>query len=128
MRVAIQRLEEARFLNDRSVYYTAVIYLAGYAVECALKALNLSSVPATECQEVSESFRGSLGHSFDSLKANYARRGGASFPPSIAKSLTFVSSLWSTSMRYEPGARSPREADKFLVATEEIVEWAKARL
>ena len=40
-RAAARRFEEAQFLLTRGNYTTAAVYLAGYAVECMLKALIL---------------------------------------------------------------------------------------
>jgi HEPN domain-containing protein len=125
-KVAMQRYEDAQLLleGDRN---TAANYLAGYAVECGLKALLLSAVTANECLEVVESFRGSEGHNLDVLKARYRRRSQSIFPKAISGDLAYVN-LWSTSLRYEPSNASSREAKRFLTSTEAILGWIKGRL
>ena len=127
LRVAIQRFDDARFLLDQGQRHTAAIYLAGYTVECSLKALLLSCVPKGQCQIVMESFRGREGHSFEALKAKYSRKTGITFPPAIAKALSFVG-YWTTDLRYEPGNTSPDEAEQFLRSAEVILSWSKGKL
>jgi len=63
-RVAYQRLEEAETLNEAG-YSRGAVYLAGYTVECILKALILAAVPESQHDDVSAEFRGSRAHSFD---------------------------------------------------------------
>ena len=125
-RVALQRFGDARLLFEGG-RNTAAIYLAGYAVECGLKALLLSSATASECQAIVDSFRGFDGHNLKTLKARYIERSRVSFPKSVAGRLTYVN-LWTTSLRYEPANASPREAKEFLGATGEIIEWIEGRL
>jgi hypothetical protein len=120
--VAIQRFEEAQLPNkyDRR---TAAVYLAGYAVECSLKALLLSASTDSQLRGLMTSFRGRVGHDFEWLKAKYIKGGGAKFPPEIAKAFTVVSP-WTTELRYKAGDTPPREADLFLRSAEEIIAWA----
>jgi HEPN domain-containing protein len=124
--VAKQRFEEAQLLNqfDRQ---TVAVYLAGYAVECSLKALLLSAATDRQFRSLMTSFRGKAGHEFEWLKAKYVKRGGAPFPPEIAKAFTAVSH-WTTDLRYKTGLTPPREADLFLRSAEEIIRWATKRL
>ncbi len=74
-RVAYQRLDDGNALLgiDRP---RAAVYLAGYAVECILKALLLTKTPASKRAEVLATFRGSVAHSIDWLRAQLARRIG----------------------------------------------------
>jgi hypothetical protein len=90
MRVAYQRFEEARFLFDGE-RYAASIYLAGYAVECGLKALILSTVPRNGQKDFAESFRGSGWHNFNRLLEGYIERGGLAVPVRLQRpSPTFM--------------------------------------
>jgi hypothetical protein len=123
--VAKQRYDDARFLLGHR--NTAAIYLAGYAVECVLKALWLSRVPPRGRAKQVESFRGEKGHDLEWLKVQYLRRGGEAFPPAIAKAFGRVKS-WGTHLRYNPGAAKARNAVEFLRAVEELIEWANERL
>jgi HEPN domain-containing protein len=125
-RVARQRFDDAQLLlnGERN---TGAVYLAGYVVECGLKALLLSAVSASECIEVLDSFRGNDGHNLDSLKAKYLKRQPASFPKAILGHLTLINN-WTTSLRYMPANESPNEARRFLASTEVILRWIEGRI
>ena len=126
-RVAEQRLDDAEFLL-RGLRTTAAVYLAGYAIECALKALILSATARKDLGEVLDSFRGNLAHDYLWLRDRYYARGRSpQFP--IAISLCFRrSNTWSTDIRYQAGKTSSREAILFLRDAKTIVDWVKARL
>ena len=64
---------EAQFLLDHD-YTTAAVYLAGYGVECALKALLLSIVPVREQAAIIQTFRGTRAHDFLWLRRQLNRR------------------------------------------------------
>ncbi len=124
-RVAVQRFEEAQILHGEHDLGTAAVYLAGYSVECALKALLLSTYPAGRCKKVIESFRGKAGHDFESLKAKYLRRPNATtFPSALIGSFSVVRS-WDTELRYKPGVTPAAEVKRFLAAVEQIMTWTK---
>lgn len=123
---AKQRFEDARFLleNERT---TGAIYLAGYSVECMLKALILSAVAKKQRAEVLQSFRGAKAHDYDWLQLKYLVSGGPQFPKSTVKALSLVSD-WAVEIRYKAAKARIDEAKAFLDATEQIMTWADARL
>lgn len=123
----MQRFEDARLLLIRAGRTTGAIYLAGYGVECLLKALVLSVVPAAHRQSVVNNFRGARAHNFDWLKARYFAYGGAQYPPAISKAFALVNT-WDTEWRYRSGMAAQRDAEAFLNAAEEIIVWADGRL
>ena len=125
-RCAGQRYEESKILR-KAEHRTGAIYLAGYSVECMLKAMILQSVPRSRQRQVLESFRGNRGHDFEWLRAYYLREGGAHFPTTVTRSFALVND-WSTEMRYLPRVIRPSEADAFLRATDSIISWADGRL
>jgi len=125
LRVAKQRLDDAKFLLGYR--NTASIYLAGYAVECTLKALLLSVTPTSKISKILESFRGERGHNFEWLKAQYIKHGGAVFPGVISRKFARVNS-WKTDIRYDPGTSTLSDAEEFFQASEEILRWANERL
>src|SRR5437899_9599964 len=86
---AKQRFEDARFLleADRT---TGAIYLAGYCVECMLKALILATLAKGKRAEMLATFRGSRAHDYDWLKARYFENGGQPFPKNVSKAFSFV--------------------------------------
>lgn len=69
--VAKQRSDDARFLLGHR--NTVAVYLAGYAVECILKALWLSRIPFRDRAKQVEVFRGEKAHNLEWLKAQYKK-------------------------------------------------------
>jgi hypothetical protein len=124
-RCALVRYEEATVLFD-SGFTTGAVYRAGDAIECILKALLLSPIPARKQAEAMRSFRGNQGHDLTWLRDQYFLRGGARFTPSIQRSFTLVNA-WSTDLRYSP-RKEFRDADRFLSAAEALLVWGKGRL
>src|SRR5580704_9736906 len=98
---AIQRFEDAEFLMEAN-RTTGAVYLAGYSVECMLKALILSIVPPKRRAETNASFRGSRAHDYHWLKERYFAEGGLGFPPSLSKHFVLVNT-WTTELRYRTG-------------------------
>jgi HEPN domain-containing protein len=125
-RAAKQRFEDAEFLLDVD-RTTAAVYLAGYSVECILKALILSVVPRAQEAEILALFRGARAHDYDWLLRLYAERGGPRLPPDLVPHFARVNT-WSTDMRYSPGTIALRDARAFLDSSVEILTWADGRL
>ena len=126
-RCALQRFEEAKILRKADQLTTGAVYLAGYAVECMLKALILNGLTKTKQATTMKSFRGSKAHDFDWLREQYLLNGGARFPANIARSFTLVND-WSTDLRYIPKNLKTKDIDEFLKAAEEITLWISGRL
>ena len=125
-RSAIQRYEEAQVLR-LAARTTGAIYLAGYGVECILKALILSTLPASRVATEAASFRGRRAHDYDWLRARYRELGGAALPRVISRHFLRVSG-WSTDVRYMTQTYDAAEADRFLAATLAIINWSQGRL
>jgi hypothetical protein len=101
--------------------------MAGYAVECSLKALVLAQTPKKRRADVLASFRGNVGHDFDWLRRQYLAVGGQSLPTACLAAFTLVN-FWGTNLRYEPGTIPVKDAEEFLHAVRVIREWADGRL
>lgn len=112
---------------ERAGRTTGAIYLAGYGVECLLKALVLSVIPVSQQREVVAEFRGARGHNFDWLKTRYLENGGAQFPAEISKAFSLVNT-WGAEWRYHSGTVSSKDAELFLLDAERIIMWADERL
>lgn len=123
---ARQRLDDAQFLmgGQRT---TGAIYLAGYCVECMLKALLLSMTAGAKRRAALEAFRGSKAHDYDWLKAKYFKSGGQPFPPNIARSFSFVNT-WTVQIRYRAGSSKRVDAEAFLKNVDSIMSWADGRM
>ena len=106
---------------------TAAVYLAGYSVECILKALILAVVPRAQEADILGMFRGARAHNYDWLLRLYAERGSARLPPDLAPHFARVNT-WSTDMRYSPGAIGLRDAKAFLDSSVRMLTWADGRL
>lgn len=124
-RCAIQRYEEAEILF-RANYTTGAVYLAGYGIECILKALILSVVPSNRVAVVLDSFRGHRAHDYEFLREQYYRNKGARFPRGVGRHFT-MASYWSTNLRYRPGMIKLSDTEEFLAAVAAIIEWAEGR-
>jgi hypothetical protein len=126
-RCALQRFEEAKILRKADQLTTGAVYLAGYSVECMLKALILSGLTKARQEAMLKSFRGSKAHDFDWLREQYLLSGGARFPSNVARSFTLVND-WSTDLRYIPKNLRTKDIDEFLKAAGEIQLWIAGRL
>ncbi len=125
-RCARQQLVEAQVLQKASMP-TGAVYLAGYSVECILKALIFSVVITAQTEAVLGSFRGARAHEYNWLRDQYRLRGGASFPGQVNRDFTLVD-VWSTNLRYELAAFRKPEAEEFLESVDRIIEWAEGRI
>jgi len=125
-RVAYQRLEEAEVLFEGG-YFVGAVYLAGYAVECMLKALILNSLPAKDHESVEAEFRGQRAHQYEWLRLRYAQTNAPGLPAEIGRSLAFVST-WETSLPYTPGLGDRQDVLRFLAESRKILDWADKRL
>ena len=125
-RAAKQRFDDALLLLEME-RTTAAIYLAGYSVECMLKALILSAVPQAQEAELLGLFHGARAHDYEWLLRLYVDKGGAKLPPSVVPHFARVNS-WSTDMRYAPGTIAVREAQAFVDSATAILTWADGRL
>jgi len=125
-RCAFQRYEEAKYLLDGG-YTTGAVYLAGYGIECVLKALILTVTTSRKRPDLIKSFTGGKAHDFDWLRSIYLSRAGSRFPAIINQYLTFVAG-WSTDLRYMPRQFQPKDAQAFLKAVTAVMHWADERI
>jgi hypothetical protein len=129
-RAAVQRLDTASLLlklNDPARNLDA-IYLAGYTVECGLKALILNrtsrSKQAGTFQELSS---GAKSHNFEYLELMLRLR-GCPLPLQCKESLKRVVGIWSTELRYASRIESSRSAKDFLDNVRTIHSWVERSL
>jgi len=125
-RCAFQRHEDAEVLFNAG-RTTGAVYLAGYGIECILKALVLMTAPARTRAGVLNDFRGNRAHEYEWLRSLYLTMGGARFPREINQHFTLVND-WSTDLRYTPRQVRAPEAEVFLTAAVAIIRWADGRM
>ena len=125
-RAGKQRFDDAQLLL-REERTTGAVYLAGYTVECLLKALVLASVAPGLRRSLLGEFRGNRAHNIEWLGALYRRHVGAAVPRDVTRHLSRVAS-WSTDLRYATGLVKSREADEFMDSVVAIATWAEGRM
>jgi HEPN domain-containing protein len=125
-RAAKQRYDDSQLLLEAG-RTTGAVYLAGYTVECCLKALVLASVATTIRKRLLADFRGSRGHDIEWLGALYRGYVGAAVPREVTRHLSRVAS-WSTDLRYTTGLLRSRDADQFMESVVAIATWAEGRM
>jgi hypothetical protein len=126
-RVAQQRFEDAWLLYTKLDKDLSVVYLAGYGVECILKALLLSAVPRAREREILSRFRGTAGHDLDRLRQWYREEGGAAVPRDLVRDFDRVN-FWSVDLQYRPGRMKRRDVQAFFASARSIMDWAEGRL
>jgi hypothetical protein len=125
-RAAKQRYDDAVLLLEAG-RTTGAVYLAGYTVECFLKALVLAGVAPQLRKQLLGEFYGRRAHDIEWLGALYRRHVGAAVPLSVTRHLSRVAA-WSTDLRYATGVVKRRDADEFMGSVVAIATWADRRL
>ncbi len=105
---------------------TGAIYMAGYVVECMLKALIIESRPDRFRGDLLEQLK-RIGHNITRLLDIYYQSGGSRPPVVVLKAFTLVGE-WSSEMRYDPRESPPSDAEKFLKAVAQINQWIDGRI
>ena len=129
-RAARQRLNTAEFLLNHR-YNLDAMYLAGYAVECTLKALILHLTPPSEQPEVLKKITaGKKMHDAEILggilKSGILKNRKRPIPLDLVK--RFRRSGWSTALRYETGRRDTGETRAFLKTAKAAYDWVEGQL
>jgi HEPN domain-containing protein len=123
LRAARQRLTSASILFEHDMFLDCM-YLAGYAVECALKSMILANVPLRSRRRYEATyFRGAVAHDFEYLNALLRKR-RVVVPVATAHELRRITA-WSTDLRYEVGQRPSREAQRYVNSARQILAWAE---
>ena len=125
-RCALKRFEEARILR-KAGQTTGAVYLAGYGIECMLKALILNNLPDEKQEETLREFRGRQAHDYHWLRKKYAQNGGSQISTELKHGFTLIFA-WTTELRYVPKTMKDSEADAFLKIAEDFFHWADGRL
>ena len=131
-RAAQQRLRAAWFLfhDEGKRFNLDAMYLGGYAVECSLKAMILKRTATNQHRQVMEALTevGALAHDFEYLKGILKERTvGRSARDReilgmITRSMKKVSD-WTTELRYQARLVKSKEAESFLQAAQNIVDY-----
>jgi len=129
-RAAQRRLADAKVLLEHSkangAHTTGAMYMAGYAVECVLKALIVDGTSQTRRSETISAFRGASGHSYDVLLHRYRMVKGPVIPNETHLHLSRINT-WSTDLRYDPRLEPYQVAAGFIESVDAIMKWAEMR-
>lgn len=133
IRAASQRLESATALVEWSkssgAYRLDAVYLGGYCVECALKALILDRTPEPKRQaELERIGRGSQGHDLEILAKNLKLSKKVAIPGDTRVAVDFVARRWGTELRYRGEHVLGREVIPFLENVRAIHAWVERSL
>ena len=125
LRAAGQRLTTAEFLLENR-YTLDAMYLAGYTVECALKALILYWTPDVDRMNTLKNITsGHLMHDPEIL-AGSLKDLRQPLPLRLVKRLR--RSGWSTALRYEVGRTDTGETRAFLKTAKAVYDWVEGQL
>lgn len=132
-RIAEIRLNEARLLFENG-YYDGAIYLCGYVVEAALKAMVCKTLGVTEYpgEQVLKSMRSAFyTHELDNLKilGGLSPHLNLSQDQRLLQNWSLLSDGWNSEMRYEIGIADQSRASAMLKALEDpnvgFFSWIK---
>jgi hypothetical protein len=126
-RGAKQRYDDDAELFLEAGRTTGAVYLAGYTVECILKALILASVASRRRRILLRLLVGSRAHDIEWPGALYRQHARGTVPISITRHLARVAA-WSTDLRYATGILKRQDADDFMRSLVAITSWAEARM
>lgn len=125
-RAAKQRYDDAELLLEAK-RTTGAVYLAGYTVECFLKALVLAQVAAGLRQRLLHEFRGNRAHNLEWLGSLYREHVRVAIPLDVNRHISRVAS-WTTDLRYATGSLKKQDADEFMESVVAISLWADGRM
>ena len=118
---ANHRYEDAVILLDNR-RTNGSIYLAGFAVECALKALIMANSTPKERSKLLEKLKKEHGHNLDALRKELARR-GMHMPEEVIDAYRRLNT-WHSNARYDPLLQSTRDAQDMLNSAT-LVRWVE---
>jgi HEPN domain-containing protein len=125
-RAAKQRFADAELLLEAG-RTTGAVYLAGYTVECMLKALVLDRVAPGLRQQLLAELHGKKAHDIEWLRGLYRQHVRTDIARDVARHLTRVAT-WSVDLRYLAVLLKQQEADGFFESVVAIVKWADGRM
>lgn len=124
-KAAAQRLTTAEFLL-RHKHTLDAMYIGGYTVECALKALILHKTPTTGfASRLRDLSSGAKMHRPEVL-LGILRDMGVLLPLTFAKK--YRRANWMTGLRYETGRKDTGETRAFLRTAKETLDWVEGEL
>lgn len=124
IRAASLRKETADLLASPSLRRGLdAVYLAGYAAECALKALILERTSKNRREAtLDEISAGAKAHDLQKLRNALILR-GVSVPREVWEAIDRICEEWSTDLRYVAKIPPEREVAQFLKRVDVVLDW-----
>ncbi len=122
----VVRLEEAKLLLDQKGDWDGAYYLAGYAVEFALKVRIISELMKSNSfpeKKLAESF---YRHDLTILRRSAGLDDEMDADPAVGGSWKIVKD-WSEQSRYRLGTSEQEARDLYDAIANEVLPWIKAR-
>lgn len=110
---------------NKSQYYLDAVYLAGYAVECALKSLILKSTPEAKWPAVSQEISSGVKAHDPVFLVDILHRTRCVVPKTVRANLEAIGKEWSTDLRYVGARLSYKESAAFIVRAEQVYQWVE---
>ncbi|HEY5314826.1 MAG TPA: hypothetical protein VIK18_19990 [Pirellulales bacterium] len=124
-RAAEQRFTTTEFLLERS-YPLDAFYLAGYSVECMLKALVMHRTLAAGHAATFQRLKSGASMHYPERLNQELKGLGYPMPLDLVKRFRRFS--WSTELRYAPGRWPPSEVLGYLRAAKQAIDWVNGEI
>jgi HEPN domain-containing protein len=124
-RAAMQRLKTAEFLLANR-YNLDAMYLAGYTVECSLKALILEYTPESDRNATLKKISSGKKMHEPELLGGILKELGHRIPLELVH--RFQRSGWTTALRYEYRQTDKGETRGFLKTAKAVCDWVEGQL
>lgn len=131
-KASVHRREDARVLFEHG-RWRGSMYLAGYAVECLLKARPMRTFGRSHLRDLEEELRrrGLIAddrtvftHHLESLMRLSGGFDQLIRDPALRNEIQLVN-RWSSVWRYHSGRTTARDAERFLAAVDRILHWIR---
>jgi hypothetical protein len=126
LKVSLQRLTAAEKIMNSLRLTLEAQYIAGYAVECAFKALIIENTPQLDRSTMLAGLtRGAKNHRPEVL-LGILKTQGIALSPELARRMRRFD--WGTEMRYETGRKDTGETNGLLRTVRAIYHWAEEQI
>ncbi|MCC6126535.1 MAG: hypothetical protein IT426_16365 [Pirellulales bacterium] len=125
-RASEQRFTVAEFLLEQRDYSLDAFYLAGYSVECILKALVMYRTPEMNRKAAFQRLKGGAKMHYPEHLKEELKNLGHPIPNEIVKG--FRRFGWSTDLRYEHGHWPVGEVRGYLKVAKKTIDWVKGEM
>lgn len=121
-KAALHRRKDAGVLLAQHRFLGAM-YLAGYAIECKLKAKLIYQLRVLTLEELEHKMGAALRiHNLEELASNLMGWKQALTQSKFKRNWSHVR-VWSVTWRYDREVSDPAKAEKFIASVDEVLKW-----